>query len=170
MCISGESLGTLDDEGLARLRRQYVGFIFQFHYLLPDFTALENVLMPFYVAHSTPTKQEVKEAKELMERVGLKDRMNNRATDLSGGQQQRVAIARALAGRKPLILADEPTGNLDTQTGSEIFRTMRDFNEQDGTTFLLVTHDPHFAEQTDRVISVVDGRIAEDRAVLHPSR
>jgi len=168
--ISGESLGTLGDEGLARLRRQYVGFIFQFHYLLPDFTALENVLMPFYVAHSTPTKQEVKEAKELMERVGLKDRMNNRATDLSGGQQQRVAIARALAGRKPLILADEPTGNLDTQTGSEIFRTMRDFNEQDGTTFLLVTHDPHFAEQTDRVISVVDGRIAEDRAVLHPSQ
>lgn len=162
--ISGESLGELDDEGLARLRRRYIGFIFQFHYLLPDFTALENVLMPFYVGHGAPAKREVQEAKELMERVGLKDRMNNRATDLSGGQQQRVAIARALAGRKPLILADEPTGNLDTQTGGDIFRTMREFNQQDGTTFLLVTHDPSFAERTDRVISVVDGRIAEDRA------
>ncbi len=166
--IGGETLSGLDDEGLARLRRRYLGFIFQFHYLLPDFTALENVLMPFSVAHGAPTRQERKEAIELLERVGLKDRMNNRATDISGGQQQRVAIARALAGRKPLVLADEPTGNLDTENSNEVFALMRDFNLKDGTTFLIVTHDPNLAERTDRIISVIDGRIAHDVPVAHP--
>lgn len=163
--IGGESLSELDDGGLARLRRRYLGFIFQFHYLMPDFTALENVLMPFALDHGEATKQERQEAIELLERVGLKDKMRNRATDLSGGQQQRVAIARALAGRKPLVLADEPTGNLDTNNSQEIFRLMREFNVRENTTFLLVTHDPHLAEQTDRIISIVDGKIASDRSV-----
>jgi lipoprotein-releasing system ATP-binding protein len=161
--IGGETLSGLDDEGLAALRRRYLGFIFQFHYLLPDFTALENVLMPSAIANSTPTKAQREEAKALLERVGLKDKMKNRATDLSGGQQQRVAIARALAGKKPLILADEPTGNLDQENGHEAFQLMREFNAQDGVTFLIVTHDPELANQTDRVISIVDGHIAEDR-------
>lgn len=163
--IGGETLGGLDDEGLASLRRRYLGFIFQFHYLLPDFTVLENVLMPFSVAHGSPSRKERQEAKELLERVGLKDRINNRATDISGGQQQRVAIARALAGRKPLVLADEPTGNLDTENSSEVFALMRDFNKRDGTTFLIVTHDPQLANRTDRIISVIDGRIASDLPV-----
>jgi lipoprotein-releasing system ATP-binding protein len=162
--IGGENVQGLDDEGLARLRRRYLGYIFQFHYLLPEFTALENVLMPFAIEHGSPTRAERQEARDLLERVGLKDRMNNRATDLSGGQQQRVAIARALAGKKPLVLADEPTGNLDTKNSREIFRLMREFNAQDGTTFLLVTHDEHLAENTDRIISVVDGRIASDQS------
>jgi lipoprotein-releasing system ATP-binding protein len=160
--IGGETLGQLDDEGLARLRRKYLGFIFQFHYLLPDFSVLENVLMPFSIAHGSPTRAERKEAIELLERVGLKERIHNRATDISGGQQQRVAIARALAGRKPLVLADEPTGNLDTENSREIFRLMRDFNSHDGTTFLLVTHDMDIARSTDRIISVIDGKIASD--------
>ncbi len=167
--IGGESLSELDDSGLARLRRRYLGFIFQFHYLMPDFTALENVLMPFALDHGSPTSQETKEAKELLERVGLKDRMNNRSTDLSGGQQQRVAIARALSGKKPIVLADEPTGNLDTENSLEAFRLMREFNERDKTTFLLVTHDPGLAERTDRIISIVDGRVYEDRKVNKPS-
>jgi lipoprotein-releasing system ATP-binding protein len=163
--IAGETLSNLDDEGLARLRRRHLGFIFQFHYLLPDFTALENVLMPLEIANGRANREQVSEAKTLLERVGLKDRIHNRATDLSGGQQQRVAIARALSGRKSLVLADEPTGNLDQENGHEVFRLMREFNQQDGTTFLLVTHDPALAEQTDRIISIVDGRVAEDRQV-----
>ena len=163
--IGGESLSELDDEGLARLRRRYLGFIFQFHYLMPDFSALENVLMPFSLDHGSPSEVEIQEAKSLLERVGLKDKMKNRATDLSGGQQQRVAIARALAGKKPLILADEPTGNLDTENSHEAFRLMREFNKTEGTTFLLVTHDPELAERADRIISIVDGKVAQDRKV-----
>jgi lipoprotein-releasing system ATP-binding protein len=122
--------------------------------------------MPASIANSTPSRAQVDEAKSLLERVGLKDRMKNRSTDLSGGQQQRVAIARALAGKKPLILADEPTGNLDQENGHEAFRLMREFNARDGVTFLLVTHDPDLANQTDRVISIVDGHIAEDRRLI----
>ena len=161
--IGGETLSGLDDEGLARLRCAYLGFIFQFHYLMPDFTALENVLMPAAIANGRPTRAQRAEATTLFERIGLADRMHNRATDLSGGQQQRVAIARALAGRKPLVLADEPTGNLDTANSREIFRLMREFNRTDGVTFLFVTHDHDLAEQTDRVLSIIDGRLAEDR-------
>ena len=164
--IGGESLSDLDDSGLARLRRRYLGFIFQFHYLMPDFSVLENVLMPFALDHGSPTNEEIQEAKSLLERVGLKDKMKNRATDLSGGQQQRVAIARALSGKKPLILADEPTGNLDTENSKEAFRLMREFNETEGTTFLLVTHDPGLAQQADRIISIIDGKVADDRAVI----
>ena len=164
--IGGESLSDLDDAGLARLRRRYLGFIFQFHYLMPDFSVLENVLMPFALDHGTPSNAEIQEAKMILERVGLKDKMKNRATDLSGGQQQRVAIARALAGKKPLILADEPTGNLDTENSKEAFRLMREFNETEGTTFLLVTHDPDLAQRADRIISIIDGKVADDRPVV----
>ena len=160
--IAGQSLKTMDDTGLATLRRKNLGFVFQFHYLLPDFTVLENVLMPYFLDHGTPTSLELKQAKSLLERVGLHDRMDNRSVDLSGGQQQRVAIARALAAKKPLVLADEPTGNLDTTNSHEIFRLMCEFNQQDGTTFLLVTHDTLLAKQTDRVITVVDGLIESD--------
>ena len=167
--IGGESLSDLDDAGLARLRRRYLGFIFQFHYLMPDFSVLENVLMPFALDHGSPTNAEIQEAKMILERVGLKDKMKNRATDLSGGQQQRVAIARALAGKKPLILADEPTGNLDTENSKEAFRLMREFNETEGTTFLLVTHDPDLAQQADRIISIIDGKVADDRPVVRKS-
>ena len=167
--IGGESLSDLDDAGLARLRRRYLGFIFQFHYLMPDFSVLENVLMPFALDHGSPTNAEIQEAKMILERVGLKDKMKNRATDLSGGQQQRVAIARALAGKKPLILADEPTGNLDTENSKEAFRLMREFNETEGTTFLLVTHDPDLAHQADRIISIIDGKVADDRPVVRKS-
>ncbi len=167
--IGGNTLQGLDDDGLASLRRKFVGFIFQFHYLLPDFSALENVVMPYAIVNGTPTSEQMKQGKNLLDRVGLKDKMKNRTTDLSGGEQQRVAIARALAGSKPLVLADEPTGNLDTENGNEIFGLMRQFNKDENITFLLVTHDPRLAAFTDRIISIVDGRVAGDNIVSKPA-
>ncbi len=163
--IVGEDISKLDDDGLARLRGQHLGFIFQFHHLLPDFSALENVLMPAFAVTGTPTKDQIAEAMSVLERVGLKGKEKNRVTNLSGGQQQRVAIARALMGGKTIVLADEPTGNLDTENGKEVFRLMREFNKDDGVTFLVVTHDLALAMYADRIVHVIDGKIASD----HPN-
>lgn len=163
--IGGTLVSSLNSEERASLRRTTVGFVFQFHYLLPDFTVLENVLMPANIAHRQATKEDRQEAVDLLQRVGLTDRMNYRATDISGGQQQRAAVARALAGRKPLVLADEPTGNLDTRTGDEIFALMREFHRTLGVTFVVITHNPALAERSDRVLSIMDGKLEYDRRI-----
>jgi len=163
--IAGQDVSKLDDDGLARLRGKHLGFVFQFHHLMPDFTALENVLMPLYAIGGPPDKKRIDEAKSVLKRVGLEGKERNRATDLSGGQQQRVAIARALMGGKTIVLADEPTGNLDTANGKDVFRLMREFNQRDGITFMIVTHDLALAMYADRIIHVIDGKIAND----HPN-
>lgn len=161
--LDGKDVGRFSDAQLSRLRSEVVGFIFQFHYLLPDFTVLENVLMPRAAVSISPTRAEFAEARNLLERVGVADKANKLATEISGGQQQRVAIARALMGGKPLILADEPTGNLDSVTGEEVFKLMREIHREKNTTFMLVTHDERIAERCDRVIRIQDGHIVEDR-------
>ncbi|CAN91269.1 MULTISPECIES: ABC transporter ATP-binding protein [Sorangium] len=162
--VDGKDTTGLDEASLTRLRARTLGFVFQFHHLLPMFTALENVMLPAWGDEGFPSSAMKERAVELLGAVGLADRMNFRATALSGGQQQRVAIARALSRRPPLVLADEPTGNLDTESSAEVFALMRRFNRELGTTFLVVTHDPRIAEQCERVIEIVDGRIASDRA------
>ena len=162
--LEGTDTSGLGEASLTKLRARTLGFVFQFHHLLPMFTALENVMLPAWGDEGLPSSTMKERAVELLREVGLEDRMNYRATSLSGGQQQRVAIARALSRRPPLVLADEPTGNLDTESSAEVFALMRRFNRELGTTFLVVTHDPRIADQCDRVIEVVDGRIASDRA------
>ncbi|WP_437637185.1 ABC transporter ATP-binding protein [Sorangium sp. So ce854] len=161
--VDGKDTTGLDEASLTRLRARTLGFVFQFHHLLPMFTALENVMLPAWGDEGFPSSIMKARATELLAAVGLAERMNFKASALSGGQQQRVAIARALSRRPPLVLADEPTGNLDTESSAEVFALMRRFNRELGTTFLVVTHDPRIAEQCDRVIEIVDGRIARDR-------
>jgi lipoprotein-releasing system ATP-binding protein len=160
--IDGVPLSEQNDAGLAHVRGTKLGFIFQFHYLLPDFTALENVLMPARIATDQVASDRRAEAEALLEAVGVGHRKHYRATDLSGGQQQRVAIARALAGRKKLVMADEPTGNLDSKTGQEAWDLMRRFCVEQQVTFLIVTHDLRLAEATDRIIEIRDGEIVRD--------
>jgi len=162
MRVDGRDVFTLDDDGLAAFRSQTIGFVFQFHHLLPEFTALENVLLPFRAAHGRATPDAVVRARRLLERVGVADRMGNKSSNMSGGQQQRVAIARALINEPRLILADEPTGNLDTESSEAIKALLREINRESGTTFLIVTHDRHIAAGCDRVIEIDDGAIRRD--------
>ncbi|HEX4953622.1 MAG TPA: ABC transporter ATP-binding protein [Thermoanaerobaculia bacterium] len=161
--IAGRDTASLSDRELTAFRGDTIGFVFQFHHLLPAFTALENVAMPVWGRLGRLRPGDRAHARELLVAVGLADRLDNRATDLSGGQQQRVAIARALMRDPPLLLADEPTGNLDTASGDQVFELFRRFNRERGTTCLVVTHDPRIAERCDRVIELVDGAIAADR-------
>ena len=158
----GRDLTRLSDDQLAVFRNRMMGFIFQFHYLLPEFTALENVLIPFWLGRGNPPPEKKKLALDLLDRVGVSDRMNNKSTDLSGGQQQRVAIARALINRPRIILADEPTGNLDSDSAEQVNNLMREINREFGTTFIIVTHDRHIAAQCDRVVEIKDGIIVQD--------
>ena len=160
--IQGQDTGHMNDDALTDFRGSVLGFIFQFHHLLPELTAAENVIVPRMAVMGRYRKEMLDGARELLRDVGLEDAMNRRATDLSGGQQQRVAVARALCNNPPLVLADEPTGNLDTQTADEVFALLRRFNEERGTTFLVVTHDPRLAQRCDRIIDLVDGRIHSD--------
>ena len=157
--IHGEDTGRLDDAGITRLRGRTLGFVFQFHHLVPAFTALENVFMPCLIDRGTVDAAMRKRAAMLLERVGLSAHAGKKPAQLSGGQQQRVAIARALAMGAPLVLADEPTGNLDTQSADGIFSLLREFNREQRTAFLIVTHDPRLAARCDRQIELVDGRI-----------
>ncbi|HSQ82423.1 MAG TPA: ABC transporter ATP-binding protein [Casimicrobiaceae bacterium] len=168
--IAGAESGSLDDGQLTRLRGRSIGFVFQYHYLLPEFTALENVMMPLLAARGRPDAGMRETAAELLAQVGLAPWQHHGATDLSGGQQQRVAIARALAMKPTLVLADEPSGNLDTQSADAVFDLLRSVNEGLGTTFLIVTHDPRLAKRCDRIIELVDGRIVSDRANASPVR
>jgi lipoprotein-releasing system ATP-binding protein len=160
--IEGQLTGDLDEQALTGFRGRTLGFIFQFHHLLPGFSALENVMMPSYAVEGLATRKMRERAAQLLREVGLEDKISSRVTEISGGQQQRVAIARALAHDPALVLADEPTGNLDTVSSEEVFELMRRFNRERGTTFLLVTHDPRIAARCDRVLEIVDGRIARD--------
>ncbi|MBI5331908.1 MAG: ABC transporter ATP-binding protein [Betaproteobacteria bacterium] len=155
--VAGQDIATLDDARLTELRGRTLGFIFQFHHLLPGFSAIENVMMPTLIDRGRVDAEMRARALWLLDRVGLKDAADKRPSALSGGMQQRVAIARSLAMNPPLILADEPTGNLDTHTADDIFALMRDFNKDEGTAFLIVTHDPRLAGRCDRRIEMLDG-------------
>ncbi len=156
----GVSLARLDNGQLASFRNQTVGFIFQFHHLLPEFTALENVMMPLLVARRK-TSEARAIAASLLEEVGLEPRLNHRPAELSGGEQQRVAIARSLGAGPKVILADEPTGNLDTKTGDAAFELLRRLNRERGLTFVMVTHNEGLARRSDRIVAMLDGRIVE---------
>jgi putative ABC transport system ATP-binding protein len=146
----------LDEDALARLRGQRIGFVFQFFHLLPSLTALENVLVPMEIAGA---RDAVRRADALLVEVGLADRKHHYPSQLSGGEQQRVAIARALANEPPLLLADEPTGNLDSQTGHQVIELMLNVNRARKTTIVLVTHDPELAAMADITIALRDGRV-----------
>jgi len=161
--IEGQKASALGDAERTRLRGRSIGFVFQYHYLLPAFTALENVMMPILAARGHPDDEMRETAAALLDRVGLTPWRDNKANDISGGQQQRVAIARALAMRPALVLADEPSGNLDTQSADSVFDLMRSVNEASRTTFLIVTHDPRLAQRCDRIIELVDGNIVSDK-------
>ena len=157
--IDGVDVTRMNEDQLTEIRNEKIGFIFQFFNLIPTLTARENVLLPMQFARKRPKHPE-KRAKELLQMLGLKDRMNHRPAELSGGQQQRVAIARALANNPPLLLADEPTGNLDTESGAVVLSTLDTIRQQEGTTIVIVTHDEKLAQRTDRILTLVDGQIA----------
>lgn len=160
--INNQRTDDLSKNKLADVRNKDLGFIFQFHYLLPEFTVLENVLMPYLISGKKVNKEIKARANELLDIVGLSKVKNNLATDLSGGQQQRAAIARALINNPKIILADEPTGNLDSNTTNEVYNLLRDINEKYDTTFIIITHDNKIAQKADRVIEVSDGKIQSD--------
>ncbi|MBC7871984.1 MAG: ABC transporter ATP-binding protein [Chitinophagaceae bacterium] len=156
--IDGVNIARMSEDQLTEIRNEKIGFIFQFFNLIPTLTAIENVALPIQFARKRNFKPE-KRAKELLTLLGLSDRMRHRPSELSGGQQQRVAIARALANQPPLLLADEPTGNLDTESGAIVMEALRQIREN-GTTVVIVTHDVDLAAQTDRVLTLVDGQIS----------
>ncbi len=156
--IDGVNIARMSENQLTEIRNEKIGFIFQFFNLIPTLTAIENVALPIQFARRRNFKPE-KRAKELLIMLGLGDRLRHRPSELSGGQQQRVAIARALANQPPLLLADEPTGNLDTESGAIVMDALRQIREN-GTTVVIVTHDVDLAAQTDRVLTLVDGQIS----------
>ncbi|TAG06046.1 MAG: ABC transporter ATP-binding protein [Betaproteobacteria bacterium] len=161
--MQGKAINYTDEKTLTQQRAANLGFVFQFHHLLPAFSAIENVMMPRLINGMSVTGAARTEAEALLDAVGLKKAMNKKTSELSGGMQQRVAIARALSLKPALVLADEPTGNLDTQTSDEIFKLLRRFNTEFNTAFLIVTHDPRLAARCDRIVELVDGNIATDR-------
>lgn len=150
----------MDDAGRTGLRSHSIGFVFQFHHLIQAFTALDNVLMPLMLAQGRPDQQDIERARGLLDEVGLATMVNKKPNQLSGGEQQRVAIARALVTRPALLLADEPTGNLDTQSAADVFALLRRFNREFGCAVLLVTHDPRLSDACDRTFTLVDGQLA----------
>jgi len=156
--IDGYDILKMNDERLAELRLTKIGFVFQFFNLLPRLSALRNVELPLTIA-GVPEKEVTSKAEEMLKLVGLEARMHHRPSELSGGEQQRVAIARALINNPKIVLADEPTGNLDTKTGWEIVQLMKKLNDEKGQTFVVVTHDPNIAEAADRIIHLKDGLI-----------
>jgi len=157
--IAGRQLGGLDDRELTRLRREHIGFVFQFFNLLPSLSAMENVLLPALIARDLSHERRTR-AEELMRRVGLQDRAEHLPSELSGGEQQRVSIARAMLLSPDLLLADEPTGNLDSRSGAQVLALIRELNRDEGHTVAMVTHDPSAAAIADRVIFLRDGRVA----------
>jgi lipoprotein-releasing system ATP-binding protein len=161
--LLGQPTSPLDDAERTALRNQAIGFVFQFHHLIPAFSVLENVLMPLMIRRGRPTASDIAQARELLDAVGLANFADQRANAISGGQQQRVAIARALITRPALLLADEPTGNLDTHTAETVFALFRRFNREFGCAVLVVTHDPRLAASCPRTIELVDGHIVSDR-------
>ncbi len=162
MLFQGRDVAELDEAETTGTRAHGIGFVFQFHHLLPAFTALENVMMPLLAERGRADAEMREQAAALLEEVGLADRASYPASDLSGGQQQRVAVARSLVMQPPLVLADEPTGNLDSASGDQVFGLLREIGERRGTTFVIVTHDERLAARCDRIVHVVDGRVESD--------
>lgn len=162
--VNGTDIGSLNDDQLAALRNREIGFVFQFFNLIPRMTAEQNVELPLAI-HGAPRVERRKRASELLELVGLGDRADHKPSQLSGGEQQRVAIARALSNEPSLLLCDELTGNLDSKTGDEIMHLLRVLNKENGTTFLMITHDPMVGQESDRIINILDGVITQDRRI-----
>nr|WP_300001599.1 ABC transporter ATP-binding protein [Tissierella sp.] len=160
--VNGVDISSLNRDKLAELRNETVGFIFQFHYLLPEFSVLENVLMPYRIKHGRVDKETMERAKYLIDMVGISKVKDNLSTDISGGQQQRAAIARALINNPDIILGDEPTGNLDSETTEKVYELLRKINEEFNSTFIIITHDKKVAEKGDRIIELTDGRVSAD--------
>ena len=163
--LMGEEMRGQSDAGLTLRRRSTLGFVFQFHHLLPAFTALENVTLPALMSDGYVSTAQRERGRDLLAQVGLAHAEHKRPAELSGGMQQRVAIARAMALDPPLVLADEPTGNLDQASSAEVFALMRRMHAERGTTFVIVTHDPHLAARCDRLVELVDGQIDRDEPV-----
>jgi putative ABC transport system ATP-binding protein len=161
VALEGERYDGLEDNELTRLRRERMGFVFQFFNLLPSLSALENVLLPALIARRSGDEMRTRAA-DLLERVGLADRAEHTPSELSGGEQQRVSIARALLLSPHIVLADEPTGNLDSRAGGDILRLLRELNRDEGVTVVMVTHDPSAAAIADRIVFLRDGRVCEE--------
>ena len=160
--INGKNISDLSKDKLATLRNKEIGFVFQFHHLLPEFTAIENVIMPTLIEGKISSKDAQKRGYFLLEKVGLSHIKNNKISNMSGGQQQRVSIARSLMNNPSIILADEPTGNLDSDTTMEIYNLLRSINKDFGTTFVIITHDDRVAKLADRIIEIDSGNIVRD--------
>ena len=159
--IDGVNISTLSEDELAALRNRAIGFVFQFHYLLDELSCLENVLTPLIIHKGEVTKDEEERVIALLERVGLGQQLHKRPDTMSGGQNQRCAMIRALANQPKIVLADEPTGNLDSRSGDEVFKIMREMNRENGVAFIMVTHDDRLAQEADRILMIEDGWVHE---------
>lgn len=168
--INGVDISTLEENEMARLRNDEVGFIFQFHYLLEEFTCLENALMPLTIRDGYVGDTDRERVIELLERVGLGTQLSKRPDEMSGGQNQRCAIVRALANSPKIVLADEPTGNLDSHSGEEVFELMREMNRESGVAFVMITHDDRLAQAADRILLIEDGLVHEISRTEHRKR
>lgn len=168
--INGVDISLLNEDELAQLRSDDVGFIFQAHYLLNEFTCLENALMPITIRHGEADEEQRMRVLKLLERVGLSDQINKFPDAMSGGQNQRCAIVRSLANAPKIILADEPTGNLDSASGEEVFQLMREMNRESGVAFVMITHDDRLAQEADRILLIEDGNIFEISKEQHRER
>ena len=168
--INGVDISALEDDELAALRSDEIGFIFQAHYLLDEFTCLENVLMPLTIRNGDTSEPERQRAIGLLKRVGLEHQIDKRPDEMSGGENQRCAIVRALANEPKIVLADEPTGNLDSRSGEEVFQLMREMNRESGVAFVMITHDDRLAQAADRILLIEDGLIHEISKEEHRQR
>lgn len=168
--INGIDISRLDDTEMATLRNDQIGFIFQFHYLLEEFTCLENALMPLTIRDGEVGEADRERVIELLGRVGLGTQLSKRPDEMSGGQNQRCAIVRALANTPKIVLADEPTGNLDSHSGDEVFKLMREMNHESGVAFVMITHDDRLAQEADRILLIEDGFVHEISKTEHRKR
>jgi lipoprotein-releasing system ATP-binding protein len=168
--INGVDISSLDDDALAALRNEGIGFIFQFHHLLDEYTCLENALLPLIIRQGSVGEAEYTRVIRLLERVGLGHRLQNHPDAMSGGENQRCAIVRALANEPQIVLADEPTGNLDSRSSQEVFALMREMNREIGVAFVMVTHDDRLAQAADRILLIEDGRMRELPTAAHRIR
>ncbi|MDC6405460.1 MULTISPECIES: ABC transporter ATP-binding protein [Maribacter] len=165
LIVNGTETTQLSDKELAKFRNEHIGFIFQFHQLLPEFTALENVCLPAFIK-KTPKSEAEKRAKELLDFLGLSHRYDHKPSELSGGEQQRVAVARALINNPSIIFADEPSGNLDSESADNLHNLFFELREKFGQTFVIVTHNEELAEMADRKLTMVDGKIVDKEVIL----